>query len=130
MKILSKDIILLIHKKLINDTGGIFGIRDESLLESAIFAPFAEYDNIEAFPSVIEKAARLAFGIIKNHPFIDGNKRTGIMAMQMFLYINGIKLICDNNNLVELGLGIATGKMNYQYIVEWLKINTGRNDKN
>jgi len=126
MNILSKDIILLIHKKLIDDTGGIYGIRDESLLESAIYAPFAEYGGIEAFPLVIEKAARLALGIVKNHPFIDGNKRTGIMAMQIFLYINGIELTCNNNVLVELGLNIAKSEINYQSIVEWLKINTRR----
>jgi len=126
MNILSKDIILLIHKKLIDDTGGIHGIRDESLLESAIFAPFAAYSDTEAFPSVMEKAARLAFGIVKNHPFIDGNKRVGIMSMQMFLYINEIELSCNTDGLVELGMDIAGDKMNYQAIVEWIKGNTRR----
>ena len=124
MNNISKDIVLLIHEKLINDTGGIHGIRDESLLESSIYAPFSEYGGVELFPSIMEKAARFAFGIVKNHPFIDGNKRIGIMAMQIFLYINGIELICSNDDLVELGLGIANGETDYQKIADWLKVNT------
>jgi len=123
MKILSKNIILAIHEKLINDTGGIYGIRDESLLESAMYAPFAEYSGVKAFPSVIEKVARLALGIVKNHPFIDGNKRTGIMSMQLFLYVNGIELNCSNNALVELGWNMAKGAIDYQAMVEWINVN-------
>ena len=75
MIILSKEQIILLHSNLITETGGSGGIRDEQLLESAINAPFQTFDNIEVFPSIQQKAARLGYGLIKNHAFVDGNKR-------------------------------------------------------
>ena len=77
MIILSKEQIILLHSNLITETGGSGGIRDEQLLESAINAPFQTFDNIEVFPSIQQKAARLGYGLIKNHAFVDGNKRIG-----------------------------------------------------
>ena len=80
MIILSKEQIILLHSNLITETGGSEGIRDEQLLESAINAPFQTFDNIEVFPSIQQKAARLGYGLIKNHAFVDGNKRIGTHA--------------------------------------------------
>ena len=124
MRILSKDEVLQLHRMLINDTGGSHGLRDESLLESALNMPFSSFDSIDLFPTLLEKAARLALGLIGNHPFIDGNKRIGIMAMQIMLHMNGVNLSCDNDELVRLGLGIAKSEMKHEDILEWLKINT------
>ena len=113
-----------LHKILINDTGGSHGLRDESLLESALNVLFSSFEGVELFPTLLEKAARLAFGLVNNHPFIDGNKRIGIMAMQVMLQMNGIVFCCNNDELVELGLSIAKGELKYEDILKWLKTNT------
>ena len=84
MKILTKYQIILLHAQLIKETGGMEGIRDEGLLDSAILSPFQSFDGKELYPSVLEKGARLGFGLIQNHAFIDGNKRIGVHAMLVF----------------------------------------------
>lgn len=98
MIVLSKEQIIRLHEELVLETGGTGGIRDEGLLESAINAPLQSYDNIELFPSIQQKGARLGYGIIMNHPFVDGNKRTGAHAMLVFLAINGIELCFDDES--------------------------------
>ena len=80
----TKERILLLYRYIIESTGGTFGIKDESLLESAIEAPYQTFDNRELFPTKLEKAARLGYGLISNHPFIDGNKRIGFYIMMSF----------------------------------------------
>ena len=124
MKKLSKDEVLWLHKMLINDTGGSLGLRDEGLLESALNVPFSSFDGVELFPTLLEKAARLALGLVNNHPFNDGNKRIGIMAMQIVLHINGIVFCCDNDELVRLGLSIAKSELKHEGILQWLHINS------
>ena len=109
MKKITKEQVLLLHKILIKYTGGTGGIRDESLLESALAAPFMSFDDVSLYPTIESKAARLAFGLVKNHPFIDGNKRIGILVMLSFLEANGMKIICTDEELVALGLGLADG---------------------
>ena len=92
MIILSKSQVQLLHTQLIEQTGGIDGIRDDGLLDSALCAPFQSFDGIDAFPSIQQKAARLGFGLVKNHPFVDGNKRIGAHVMLIFLALNHIEL--------------------------------------
>ncbi|MCL2652829.1 MAG: type II toxin-antitoxin system death-on-curing family toxin [Propionibacteriaceae bacterium] len=121
MKAISKRQILRLHDKLIIQTGGSDGLRDEGLLESALAAPFASYAGQELYPSLIEKAARLVFGLISNHPFVDGNKRVGVTAMAVFLHGNGIELDITNDELAALGLSLADGKMTTQDVTEWLR---------
>ena len=77
----------MLHDELCKETGGIQGVRDEGLLQSAISAPFQSYGGTDIFPSLQQKAARLAFGLVKNHPFLDGNKRIGAHAMLVFLLL-------------------------------------------
>ena len=77
MIVLSKEQIIALHDALIAETGGDTGLRDEGLLESTLNAPFQSFGNVEPFPSIQQKAARLGYGLIKNHPFVDGNKRIG-----------------------------------------------------
>lgn len=84
MIIFSKEQIKHLHRKLIQETGGIDGIRDERLLESAVAAPFQSFGGEELYPSVPRKAARLCYGLIRNHVFLDGNKRIGIYALLAF----------------------------------------------
>jgi death-on-curing protein len=104
----------------IKKTGGLDGIRDEGLLESALGSPFQSFGEEELYPSIQAKAARLGFSIIKNHPFLDGNKRIGILGMMVFLDINGIELECTDEDIIDLGLGIASGKYDDNYVIEWI----------
>ena len=87
---LSKSQILLIHDQLITETGGSSGLLDEGLLDSALNAPFQTFGEEDVYPSLQQKAARLCFGLVKNHPFVDGNKRIGAHAMLVFLALNGV----------------------------------------
>ena len=120
MILLSKEQIKHLHSKLIQETGGIEGGRDERLLESALAAPFQSFEREELYPSVLRKAARLCYGLIKNHVFLDGNKRIGIYVMLIFLEMNGLEIECSDEELIDLGLGIAAGKFEDEDIVLWI----------
>ena len=89
---LSKEQVILLHKRLIETTGGSDGIRDVGILDSALSNPFQSFENEELYPSVQAKAAQLCFGIVKNHPMIDENKRLGAHVMLVFLELNGYGL--------------------------------------
>lgn len=120
MKRLSKNHILKMHNLLIEETGGSHGIRDEGLLDSALNAPFQSFDGEELYKTIQAKAARLGFALIKNHPFVDGNKRIGILAMLIFLEVNGIKISCTDEELVRLGLGLADGSIDDKNLLRWI----------
>ncbi len=120
MKVLSKRQILLIHEQLIRETGGSQGLRDEGLLESAIAAPFQSFDGEDAFPSIYQKAARLGYGLIKNHPFVDGNKRIGTHIMLVFLALNDITLAYTQEELTQIILAIAASEKKYEDLLKWL----------
>lgn len=121
MKILSKRQILMLHTALIAQTGGIDGVRDEGLLDSAINAPFQTFAEQDLYPTVLEKAVRLGFGLISNHPFLDGNKRIGAHAMLTFMGVNQINLCCMDEELISLILQVASGRLDYDGMLEWLK---------
>lgn len=95
-------------------------MRDQGALDSAINHAFASVDGKDLYPTVEEKAARQCFSIVQNHPFVDGNKRTGLFVMLVFLDMNGVKLHFKQQELVELGLGIADGTMNSDRILRWI----------
>lgn len=120
MKILSKQQIVMLHNHLIQETGGLSGVRDDGLLESSLAAPFQSFEGIDAFPSLQQKAARLAYGLVKNHPFIDGNKRIGAHAMLTFLMLNGVELEYEQSELSDLFLSIADGDIGYEEVLKWL----------
>ena len=88
MKRLTKRQILLLHEQLLQEFGGTPGVRDEGLLDSALAAPFQTFDGQSLYPSVQAKAAQLGFGLVCNHPFVDGNKRIGTHVMLVFLALN------------------------------------------
>lgn len=90
MIILTVDEVIKIHGRLIEKTGGLDGLRDRGLLESAIFNISSGFGEIEVYPTVEEKAARIAFGIVNNHAFLDGNKRIGMLSMLMILRLNQV----------------------------------------
>lgn len=120
MKKISRNQVLMLHSMLINQSGGVDGIRDNGLLDSALNTPFQSFNNEELYPSIQGKAARLCYSIINNHPFIDGNKRIGILAMLVFLKINHVEIQCHDENIIDLGLGVASGKYDSSYIMEWI----------
>lgn len=116
----SKEKILLLHQVMAEATGGDVGVRDDALLESAIENIYATFDGIELYPSKEEKAARLGYSLISNHAFVDGNKRIGMYIMISFLELNGIKIDANNDDVVELGLSVASGNANYDDILNWI----------
>lgn len=120
MKRISRDQVLMLHSMVIKQSGGIEGIRDNGLLDSALSLPFQSFNNQELYPSIQCKAARLCYSIINNHPFIDGNKRTGILVMLVFLRINNILIQCKDKEIIDLGMGIASGKYDLSYIRKWI----------
>ena len=120
MKVLTKRQILLLHRQLIEQTGGSDGIRDEGLLDSAMAAPFQSFDNADAYPSLQQKAARLCLGLVKNHPFIDGNKRIGAHAMLVFLAVNGVELTYTHTQLSDIILQVAADEKAYPDLLDWL----------
>ena len=119
--ILDKALIVSMHKKQISLYGGILGIRDEGLLDSTIAALFQTFANVELFPTIEEKAAHLAYGLIQNHAFIDGNKRTGIHAMLIFLRLNQITLDYTQQELINITLEIASGNITCEKFTEWIR---------
>ena len=116
----SKEKILLLHQVMAEATGGDVGVRDDALLESAIENIYATFDGIELYPSKEEKAARLGYSLISSHAFVDGNKRIGMYIMISFLELNGIKIDANNDDVVNLGLSVASGNANYDDILNWI----------
>lgn len=120
MKKLTKEQIILLHSELIKETGGTDGIRDDGLLESALSAPFQSFDGVDSFPSIQQKAARLGFGLIKNHAFVDGNKRIGTHAMLVFLILNGIEIEYTQEELSDIIISVAAGDCSFECLVKWI----------
>ena len=120
MTILTKQQILLLHSQLIRQSGGSDGVRDERMLDSAISQPFQTFDNMELYPGIVDKAVRLGYGLITNHPFVDGNKRIGTHAMLVTLDINGIELQYQDEDLIQLILKIASGKADDRVLRTWV----------
>lgn len=116
----SKEIVKLLHQLMAQATGGSVGLRDEGLLDSVLESAFATFDGVELYPSKEEKAAKLAFSLVSNHAFVDGNKRIGVYVLLSFLEINGIRIDASDDDVVHLGLGIADGTMKYEEILSWI----------
>ncbi|MFM7128045.1 MAG: type II toxin-antitoxin system death-on-curing family toxin [bacterium] len=112
--------VLEIHDRMIKRFGGSSGIRDFNRLESAIFLPKQTIDHVELYPGIIEKAAILCFAIVTNHPFIDGYKRTGHHVMDLFLRINGFKIVSDVDEEECVILNIASGQWKKDDLIQWL----------
>lgn len=124
---LTKNQILLLQKILIQKFGGISGIRDEKLFDSAVETPFQTFSGQSLYPSITEKAARLGYGLIKNHPFLDGNKRIGLHAMLVFLKANNFSLNCTDSELTEIIFGIADNSITYEKFLNWLEAHINEN---
>jgi death-on-curing protein len=117
---LSKDMVLLLHQLMAEQTGGSVGLRDEGLLDSALENAFSGFGDQEFYPSKEEKGARIGYNLISNHAFVDGNKRIGTYIMLTFLEMNGIKIKCTDEELVKVGLSVADGSMGYEQLLQWI----------
>ena len=117
---LSKLQILQLHEQLIVETGGASGLRDERILDSALSAPFQTFDGEDVYPSLQQKASRLCFGLVKNHPFVDGNKRIGAHIMLVFLALNGIELQYTQTELSDTILQLAAGTIQCSDLLNWI----------
>ena len=115
------DKVKLLHELIAAETGGDVGVRDESLLNSALEGVYATFDGEELYPTKQEKAARLGYTLINNHAFVDGNKRIGIYVMLSFLELNGLSIDCSNDEIVRVGLSVAGGGMSYEELLDWFK---------
>ena len=120
----SVDLVKKIYNEIIKTTGGSFGIRDENLLKSSLMTPFQTFEGKEIYKTPEEKASKMLELIIKNHPFIDGNKRTAYVLFRLFLEINGLKLIASQDEKYEFIMKIASGKIGYKDILNWTKEHT------
>ncbi|UTC52824.1 type II toxin-antitoxin system death-on-curing family toxin [Treponema sp. OMZ 803] len=112
--------VVKIHRSLIEKTGGMDGIRDAQLLDSALKTPFQTFGGNNLYPDILDKASQLCYSLIENHPFIDGNKRIGVHLMLLFLKLNNIEVNYSQQELVDFGLDIASGKMSKNDIKGWI----------
>ena len=124
MTYLTHEQVLFLHAQLVSETGGSHGVRDLSLLLSALGRPQASFDDLDLYPDIFAKAAALMDLLIRNHPFVDGNKRTGIAAAGIFLSINGFKLIASNPELEKFTLEAARSEHSLPEITAWLQDNS------
>ena len=108
------------HIKLLKATGGPDGVRDESLLASALAAPFQSFDGVDFYPSIPAKIARIAYNLVCNHPFVDGNKRIGTYVMLTLLELNHIKTSFTDEDIIRIGLELASGQMDYHQLLVFL----------
>ena len=120
---LSLSEILILYKKVIEQSGGSSGIRDLHLLESAISQPRMTFGGNDLYPNLIEKAAMLCFFLIKNHPFIDGNKRIGHAAMETFLILNDFEINADISEQEEIILKLANNQIDKDLFIAWVRKN-------
>ena len=120
MKQLTKRQALLLHEQLLQEFGGTAGIRDDGLLESALAAPFQTFGGQSLYPSVQAKAAQLGFGLVCNHPFVDGNKRIGTHVMLVFLALNGIELSYTQQELIDIIFAVAADRANITDLLQWI----------
>jgi death on curing protein len=124
MRFLTLIEVLQLHRSVLERTGGAFGIRDIGLLESAIAQPRMSFGDQELYPEAVEKAVALGFSIIMNHPFVDGNKRTGHAAIETFLVLNGLEISAPVNEQESTVLAVASGSLGREALVEWLRQHT------
>ena len=118
---ITEEIVLAIHARQITEHGGSAGIRDKSLLQSALARPQQLYAYGDASPDIAALAASLAYGIAKNHPFVDGNKRTAAVLCELFVVINGSNLEAGDEEMLSVFLSLAEGSLEETELANWLR---------
>jgi len=123
MRYLTLSEVLELHRRVIELTGGVDGLRDLAGVESAVVQPQMTFDGDELYPSLIDKAAAICFSLVLNHPFVDGNKRIGHAAMETFLLLNGYELSANVDDAESLFLKLAGGDVERSELVGWIAAN-------
>jgi death-on-curing protein len=118
---LTVEEVLLLHARLIQRTGGSGGVRDIGLLESALARPRATFEGEDLYPDLWHKAAALMQSLIKNHPFVDGNKRTALITTGLFLELNGYMLTASNDEAARFSLQAAAGDVDVEAMAAWIE---------
>jgi len=121
MRYLTLGEVVDLHRRLLQATGNVSGIRDFSALESAIAQPKATFGGVDLYPAIIEKAAALAVSLVQGHPFVDGNKRVGHAAMETFLVLNGTEIDAPVGDQERLMLDLAAGRIGRNHLIDWLR---------
>ncbi|MDT5120645.1 MAG: death on curing protein [Acidobacteriota bacterium] len=121
MRYLTLKEVLDLHRRVIEQSGGLSGIRDLGMLESALAQPLMTFGGEELYPTIVEKASALGFSLIKNHPFIDGNKRIGHAAMETFLVLNSYEISASVDEQEQVILKVASGESGRDEFTEWLR---------
>jgi death-on-curing protein len=121
MRYLNASEILEAHRQIIEATGGSHGCRDLGAVESAVAQPHMTFGGEDLYPTLAEKAAALGFSLIKNHPFVDGNKRIGHAATELFLFLNGHEIVAEVNEQEQTILALASSEMEREGFVAWLQ---------
>jgi death-on-curing protein len=121
MRYLSLKEVLELHRLLLASSGGLAGVRDLGLLESAVAQPLMTFGGQELYPTLVEKAAALGFSLIKNHPFNDGNKRVGHAALETFLVLNGHEINSPVDEQERVVLAVAAGEFDRDAFTDWLR---------
>lgn len=120
MIVLTATELLYLHHRIVEETGGSHGVRDTGLLESALQRPFAGFGEHELYPTVPEKIAAFLDALIRNHPFVDGNKRTGLSAAAMMLELNGYGFSASQQEFEDFAVRVATEHLEIDTIAGWL----------
>lgn len=123
---LTKEQILLLHKCIYDRYGGSYGVRDEGLLDSALEAPFQTFAGQDLYPDDMDKIVRFSYGLIGNHPFHDGNKRIGALALLTLIELNGYKIESTNKEFADIIYAVASGSegKDYEELLNWVKEHT------
>ncbi len=116
--------VLKLHNEILNEYGGATGIRDSNLLDSALHRPFQTFDGVDLYKSVFEKTAAVMQSIIINHPFVDGNKRTGFLLGEILLLENSFAINAEEDVCYSFVIDISTGTFSFDDIVNWLRQHT------
>jgi death-on-curing protein len=120
LRYLTINEVLLLHRRIIEQTGGATGLRDRGALESAIAQPQMMFSGHDLYGSLPEKAGALGFSLAMNHPFVDGNKRVAHGAMELFLVLNGMEIGCAIDEQEAVMLALASGSLGREQFVDWL----------
>ena len=124
MKYLHPKQVRYLYQQIIQQSGGTIGLRDEGLLEAAVYRPQASFGGQDLYPDLFSKAAALGHSIISNHPFVDGNKRTALTTLEYFLHLNGLELIATQREKVDFTLWAENEKPKLGEIADWIKKHT------
>ena len=121
MRYLSLSEALELHRRIIGQSGGALGVLNPSSLESALAQPRMTFEGKELYPSIVDKASALGYSLVQNHPFLDGNKRTGHAAMELFLVLNGFEIQSSVDEQEGIILQLASGKIDRDTFTRWLR---------